>query len=262
DLLDFDGAFFGAACLGAGFGWGCAGAELGGGALDVFAYAVAADVGVFGGGFAVDAAGLGGADDSGAEDQVGDFVAHAGHHLLEEAVAFLFVEDAGVALGEGLEADAAAEHVHGVEVVLPALVEDLDEDELFEVGEFLAEELSGGVGEDLARGFVGHHLAVAFDRDFGGEVFFGEAGAEAGVGGAGQPGLVAAGLAGDLLDFAIDAAVDHGLFLHADQLVADSADGQAADVFEREVFAELHLCPCADVVGGVGVVGGGVFAAE
>src|SRR5690348_14720674 len=54
-----------------------------GGLPDVFANAVAAGVFVDGGGLAVVAAGLGLADDAGAEDQVGDLVADARHHLLE-----------------------------------------------------------------------------------------------------------------------------------------------------------------------------------
>src|SRR5439155_12482556 len=65
-----------------------------------------------------------------AEDQVRRLVAHAGHHLLEVRITFLLERDARVALGERLQPDAALQRVHRVQVVLPALVENLDQDEL------------------------------------------------------------------------------------------------------------------------------------
>src|SRR5437867_3702132 len=85
-----------------------AGGLLSGGAFvgagrgaEVFAHAITADFLVRGGRDVVGAAGLRRAGQAGAEDQVRDLVADAGHHFLEIAVAFLLVHHARVALGEG-----------------------------------------------------------------------------------------------------------------------------------------------------------------
>ena len=92
-----------------------------------------------GGGFAIGVARLRWSADTGAEDQIGDLVAHAGHHLLEVAEPFFLVDDARIFLGKSAETDAALEHVHRVEMVFPALVENLDQDELLQVRQFLPE---------------------------------------------------------------------------------------------------------------------------
>src|SRR5262245_12588155 len=70
------------------------------GSADVFADAVAADLLVLRAGDVVGAALLHLADDAGAENEVCDLVADAGHHLLEIAEALFLVDDAGVLFGE------------------------------------------------------------------------------------------------------------------------------------------------------------------
>ena len=45
---------------------------------------------------------LGRTDHLGAEDQVGDLIAHTRHHFLEIGVPFLLVQHARIALGEGV----------------------------------------------------------------------------------------------------------------------------------------------------------------
>ncbi len=94
------------------------------------------------------------------EDHVGDFVADVFHELLEEAGALAFVLDARVFFGVTQEADGFAELVHGVEVVFPGGVVNLEEHGAFEFGEFVAEEGVAPFVEALAR-FL-RRLAVEF----------------------------------------------------------------------------------------------------
>ena len=66
-----------------------------------------------------------------AEDQVGDAVADAVPHLGEDPHPFPLVLDLGIDLGVALQADRAAEVVHGPQVFHPARIEDLEQDGFF-----------------------------------------------------------------------------------------------------------------------------------
>ncbi len=63
--------------------------------------------------------------------EVGDAVADAGPHLGEDPHSLALVLDLGIDLGVALQADRAAQVVHGAEVFHPARVEDLQQDGLF-----------------------------------------------------------------------------------------------------------------------------------
>ena len=90
------------------------------------------------------------AGDARAENKVGHLVADAGHHFLEKRKPSFLYCTRGSMFGECRQADAGLEHVHRVEMIFPALIENVDENELFQVGQFLSHELPAAVKDDLA----------------------------------------------------------------------------------------------------------------
>ena len=80
------------------------------------------------------------------EDHPDELLPDRGHELLEHVVALVLVRDQGVDLGEAAQVDALAQVVHLVEVLAPAVVDDLEQDLALEVAHQLLAELL------LARG--------------------------------------------------------------------------------------------------------------
>ena len=78
-------------------------------------------------------------------------ISNARHHLLEVGVPFLLIRDARILLRESLQTDAGLEHVHRIKVILPALVEDLDEDELLQIRELFAKEHPAHFNDGFAQ---------------------------------------------------------------------------------------------------------------
>ena len=88
------------------------------------------------------------------EDHAHRLGLHAVDELHKHVVAFPLVFPQGVLLGVAPEADAVPQVVHGEEMILPLVIDDLEHDHLLELAEQFRADLFGLGGQELFHLFA------------------------------------------------------------------------------------------------------------